>query len=1522
MPSSHIVPSGGLFTHHFLEAIQQPSFSYPAASPDSFALPGESAPSPSGLENRIATAWELLTERWDSIENRISGIDISTLRERWLLPLFSLLDLDLDYQRADLILDDDLRFPISYLGRASGDISRYLIPIHTVLPAGEDSLEARPKHGGRGLKSLAPHDMLQRFLNFSPEYKWGILNDGLRLRILRDYHHTYTRGYVEFDLQGIFSTRDFAAFRALYRLAHASRFIPPSPEVGRGDGGEGEDLDPPIEKFYQHALSTGIKVGEDLRKNVQEAIEKLANGFLRATPGLLAYLQINEGELHYSDFGDLKPVDAFFHDILTTIYRMLFLLFAEQRGMLPGRGSLYMDEFSLTALRARAERPLGEDPNLDLWERLKTTFHMVEKGAPELDIFGYNGALFHRSRTPLLMPNDSPLPELGEGLGVGADSQCRNDALLRAVRYLTTVEREGVLQRVSYADLSVEEIGSIYESLLDFTPRVSRTTEQLNGREIPPATFFLDPRGSARKTTGSYYTHPSLVNELIKSALIPVMEDRLKEAVPGIDLEHPEALAEEERKKAEGTILALKVVDPAAGSGAFLIAATNTLGLHLAQVRSGDLYPSEREIRTARRDVLAQCIYAVDVNPMAVELCKVSLWINAAVDDAPLSFLDHHIKCGNSLIGASPDLLAKGVPDDAFQPVTGDDKDVARSIRAGNKAERQGQLNLFSVNILRDHEDLKQWRNLAQLAKSNPQVAEQRYREYLTGADYRVARLPADLWTAAFFWHLANAGTDPPTTETVFQAQADSRILPNETTQRIKALSNYYRFFHWYLEFPEVFNNRNHNGFDVILGNPPWERIKLQEKEFFDGRDEVIKSAPRASIRRNLIRKLKDKNPALWQDYRQSLRDSEATSKFLRNSGKFPLTGVGDINTYAVFAGLARHLVSRVGRVGIVIPLGIATDYTYRNFFADLMETGSLLSFYDFENREGIFPGVHRNYNFSLTTLTGTEKPEYEPEFAFFLTKIDHLRDDERRFTLTLADLRRINPNTLTCPIFNNRRDANLAQKIYRICPILHNESEDINPWGIEFYTMFHMANDSGIFFTEEQLRNGDCRFVGNCFVSKSNDIYLPLYEAKMMHQFNHRHGTYEGQTTVQVQKGLSRDLGIDESSDITKVASPRYWVKRSIVEEKLNEKIHDYGWLLGLRDVTRAVDRRTAQFAVLPLVAVGHKIPILFLNRVNAIEDCIFESNVNSFVLDFIVRQKIGGISLSYYIIRQLPVFPPGRYTNEHVKWIVPRVLELTYAAWDLKSFADDVWADGEANEESRSAKYVGLRNVILEQWENNAAEVDGGHTDMKPPDWLGLIPSVKDHPNPFPYPPFKWDEDRRARLRADLDGLYAHLYGLTRDEFDYILDTFPIVRRKDEEKYGEYRTKRLVLEAYDEIASRDDYEELIPAEARARSQESALVKSYTSISGANPDTTLAKPTKPADSKSKPSRPKKQSDETIALAQESRVEENPPATPLPLSDYSLYRCPKCGKQVLGFDRASHTREVHGGNEPGYVKCE
>jgi hypothetical protein len=1406
---THITTSGGLLTQAFIENVRNLKTSLPGTEAAAFTLPWNGQAKGQGdLEGDVAAAWELLMERWDAIRKDFPEMDTSEVRQRWLLPLFGLLDFEPDYQRGDTVLADDLRFPLSHRGwasrQANGQAGDEAAPaLHLVPPTQALDEKSGP---GRGLKAKSPHDMVQVFLNANPTDRWAVLSNGRFLRLLRDYHHTFSKGYVQFDLESIFETRNFSDFRALYRLCHASRF-----RVPETDEEESEEAQCPLEGFYETALSTGVKVGEDLRGQVRDAIEHLGNGFLDTE--LIRELQ-----------GDPEAAQDYYSEILRVVYRMLFLLFAEQRGLVPRSGAelegLYRRQYSLTALRERAEEDLPDrDEHADLWHGLAVTFQVLEKGTEELGVFGYDGMLFDTSRADFL-----------------GERACDNASLLKAVRSLTLIDREGVLQRISFLDLGVEELGSIYESLLDFTPRVTEHAEEVDGRDVAAHTFFLDPRGLERKQSGSYYTPESLVNQLMKSALLPVMrsalreadlpvvgEDALDEALTGL-LDGYDDVPSDDCERGVEALLDLDVCDPAAGSGHFLVNANNVLGAEVARLREGTEYPDEDAVQEAKRDVLARCIYAVDLNPMAVELCKVSLWINASVADRPLNFLDHHIKCGNALIGATPELLADGVPYEAFalgRP--GDDRDLAKQLRKQNRQERkeskegQGvQTGAFRVTaLLESEEDVQQYLELEGLAETNPSLAREKFIEYRAGDEYNEAKMEADLWTAAFFWPMPE-GTDwAPTYGELFRYQRHGpAAIPHEKQQAVERLAAKHRFFHWHVEFPDVFGKgsaeeqekgsekengsikgnadaqenphtpappHSQTGFDVVLGNPPWERIKLQEKEFFAEKAPEIAGASTAAKRRKKIEALKEVGDPLHAEYQEAQRDSEALSTFLRESGRYPLSAVGDINTYQIFAGLVRQVVSRAGRVGTVVPSGIATDYYNQDYFNALVEEHALASLYDFENREGLFHGVDSRMKFCLLTLTGPGAPAREIDFAFFLTQADQLADAEQRFALTPEEILLLNPNTGTCPVFRKRRDAKLTLKLHGNAPVLVNEADDLNSWHAHYSQgLFHSSGDSGLFVEGEDIAtNGKSR------MKDDGKTMLPLYEGKVFRQFDHRYATYrEG------DRYLTNDK---EKRQAEFTISTRYWVSsRDIEEAKPSE--WDRKWMVGFRDIARPTDIRTALFSLIPNVGVSDQAGLLFFSRNTTTPEvsCLL-ANTNAFVLDFAARQKVGGAHLKKYIAYQLPIHHSERYTPALLRFIVPRVLELSYAAWDLAAFADDVWREAGG----------ALQEAIADQWQASAEATGGGHRGAAPPDWVERSGNAEEQ---FPHAPFMWDAERRRRLRAELDALYGHLYGLEREELSYILDTFPIVKRKDVEAFGDFRTKKLVLHCFDQMQEASD--------------------------------------------------------------------------------------------------------------------
>ncbi|SFP87248.1 hypothetical protein SAMN04488047_11560 [Tranquillimonas alkanivorans] len=589
---------------------------------------------------------------------------------------------------------------------------------------------------------------------------------------------------------------------------------------------------------------------------------------------------------------------------------------------------------------------------------------------------------------------------------------------------------------------------------------------------------------------------------------------------------------------------------------------------------------------------------------------------------------------------------------------------------------------------------------------------------------------------------------------------------------------------HWPIAFPAIWAR---GGFDVMLGNPPWERIKLQEQEFFAFRAPDIAEAPNAAARGRMIKALAEAEPGtpeqqLHAAFWQAKRTAEAASEFARaEGGRYPLTGRGDVNTYALFAEHFARSVNPYGRAGVIVPTGIATDATTAPFFGWLVEERRLVRLLDFENSAPIFPGVHRSFKFALLTLGSNVD---ETRFAFYLTDPSQLAHRERSFVLTPEQIARINPNTKTAPVFRSRRDAELTAKIYDAAPVLINETRaDGNPWDMSFYTrIWHMAEDSEWFRTAAQLEEEGWRRDGTDWtrprthsprpdsarpaqsamdldgsdarslpLAHAEERMVPLYEAKMIHQMDHRWATYEADGS------RSRDVSGDEKADPSFEPTARYWVPDAEVEQRLRSKGWNRSWLLGWRKITRATDERTLISTIFPKGAAGDSLPLALSQSEPSLVAGLVGS-MSSIPLDYIERQKIGGTNLTFQFLFQLPVLPPTFYSPVRLAFVTPRVLELTYTSHALAPFARDLGHDG---------------------------------------------------------PPFAWDENRRALLRAELDAFYARAYGLSRDELRYILDpasvmgadypseTFRVLKQKEERLHGEYRTERLVLEAWDRLSA-----------------------------------------------------------------------------------------------------------------------
>ena len=1251
------------------------------------------------LKDEIGRYWRIASAQWAEFKMRRDkpGANPEQVAlNNWLVPLFTRVLGFEGWTQTTGEEIDERRFPLTYkLGGAP-----LLLLSHTY---DLDKSDARFAPEGR---RRSPHATMQEYLNASDGSLWGIVANGYTLRILRDNPSLTRPAYIEADLSRIFEEERYADFVALWLLVHGTRF-------GNGTDGHHEHL-PIIEHWHGKAKEIGERALDKLRVGVTEALRQLGNGFIAHPANTALREALNNNNLTTEDY---------FKQLLRLIYRLILLYTAEDRGLLhypaatPAQRELYTKGYSADRLRERALKSLT-DRHADLWQGLLVSLRGLANGAEPLGLPALGG-MFATDRCPYL--DSAELP---------------NTALLAAIRAMCFFRAGAVLARINYRDMDTEELGSVYESLLELQPVINVNANPW-GFGFVGDDLEGDTRGSARKLTGSYYTPDELVQELIKSALEPKIAEALKAADP------------------RAALLALKVIDLACGSGHFLLAAARRIAAEVARLDADSDIPEAQAYRHALREVVAHCIYGVDLNPLAVELCQTALWLETLEPGKPLGFLDHHVRHGNSLVGIlDPDVMKEGIPDKAYNTLSGDDRVTCTSLKRLNRAQGGGrQRDLFGSEAAKEMAE-----NLAALdaMPEDTVAAIATKREAFAAAENNQLlareRLTADLFCAAFFAPktIANAEKIPLSGDLL--RAAEGQPMRAGVAELAQELAAEFHFFHWRLAFPEVFAT---GGFNVVLANPPWERIKLQEQEYFAARSPEIATAANAAARTRKIEALNAESASLaekrlYSDYIMSKRGAEGTSLFAHDSERFPLTGVGDVNLYALFAETINQLIGEHGRAGVITPTGIATDDSTKLFFDAIATGGRIASLYDFENKEAIFPSVHRSYKFCALTLGKQETAR----FVFFATRTAHLRDERRAFSLSGADIILLNPNTRTCPVFRSQADAELTKKIYRRVPVLIDEAKADagNPWGISFYTMFHMSNDSGLFRTSAQLVVAGAERDGANWIGNDNQLWVPLYEAKMVHQFDHRWATYEDNGND------SRDMTDLEKRDSASFAQPRYWIKDSDKESVLAGR-RARQWLMGWRGIARTTDERSVIASVIPNCGVGNSFHILLpSDAMKASMIAALYGNVLALVFDFVARQKIGGANFNFFIPKQLPTIPPDHYTPAELDYIVPRVLELTYTAHDLAPFARDLGYDGA---------------------------------------------------------PFEWNTDRRALLRAELDACYAKLYGLTRDELRYILDpasiygedypseTFRVLKNNEMRQFGEYRTQRLVLEAWDRLAN-----------------------------------------------------------------------------------------------------------------------
>ncbi len=1189
------------------------------------------------------------------------------------------------------------------------------VPIVCAAPVSEGDAfnKARPEFGdGEGGRTRrSPTVLLQDWLNATDNALWGLVFAGDRVRLMRDNASLTRPAWIEADLGAIFREEMFADFTALWLLIHATRFgaagTPPSSA--------------PLERWREAGQKQGIAVRDRLREGVEAALQELGQGIVSANPEIGARIEANTLSL-----------DTLFEELLRTVYRLIFLAVAEDRDLLhppatPRRArDLYAGSYGFGFWRERSARRTAYDAHHDAWEGIKITFAALETGQPALGLPALGG-LFESGRTPVTMAARIP-----------------NRHFLMAVHRLGWLTSNSVRARINWRDMKTEELGSVYESLLEIRPVLR-----------PNGDFELDSgaKGNARKTSGSYYTPDSLVETLLDSALDPVLQ----------------------RAEAEGgadAILKLKIIDPAIGSGHFMLGAARRMADRVARLRD----PDAPDTQAALRDVVGNCIHGVDRNPMAVELAKVALWIESMSPGKPLGFLDANIRCGDALLGVFDlNALVEGIPDDAYKPLTGDDKATASGLKKLNRAERDAGLLKMAIAPDRLASAFERLHAMPEGSVNEVRAKDRAYRQLANSPDLHALKLAADAYVAAFLLPkpaLASPQSKPlvPTTRSVREALAAGNSLGTGAAQgplaaAIDIAVTTARAFHWPVEFPDVIIGRG--GFDVVLGNPPWEVVQLGEEEYFESRVPEI-AALKGATRKRAIAALEAERPEIFADFQRDKRTFDAMNEFARASGRFDLTARGKVNTYGLFAEHFLNLTREGGRAGVIVPTGIATDATTAAFFGHLVSEKRLVQLVDFENRERLFVSVDSRTKFCLLTLGNDASVA---RFAFFATDPAQLEDKRRHFTLSPEQIMAINPNTKTASIFRADADASLTAKIYGRVPVLYREDSKMATIESKLIQNFFSGSNR-----QDQL-------LFESAMTLESTQRAPVFRGSMVWQFDCRASTFSA-----ASQGFDEPTHEQKSDPGFSVESDKHVALVSL-RQRFGNLGWAKGWMAGWRDITNGTNERTVVSAVAPASASDDTFSLIL--PINGAQDAaLIVASLNSLVLDFVAQQKVGGTHIRKFVIQQFPILPPSAYTEADLAFIVPRVLELSYTSHAMAPFARDLGFDGA---------------------------------------------------------PFAWDEDRRAQLRAELDGWYALAYGLTRDELRYVLDpkevmgagypseTFRVLQKNEIARHGEYRTARLVLAAYDaliaappETVSVPDraWEHKLSGEVDVRLQFAALLK------------------------------------------------------------------------------------------------
>lgn len=1181
---------------------------------------------------------------------------------------------------------------------------------------------------------------------------WGILTNGAIWRLYSTKSSRPYEDYVELPLEQALEGSDEAEYGLFERFFHKDSFIAEEVEgvkAVRQDESVGVykcRLDRDREQSEQ-VLENSVKT--PFLAQVDEVLQYICNGFIFDTQ--------KSGE-EYTE----EERAEIFESAVKLIYRCLFLFYAEARRLLPSdpeKADLYQ-RHSIQALCKEARKfrwgERRDTDQYDLWKHLKGLINAVNDGDSEYGIMGYNGGLF----------DDEEERFLGQ-------HQLRNDFVCRALYLLAFVEpynnEPDEEYAIPYEDLEVRHLGELYENILEYTVMLadadrirrrtkkgveillaSQTTKKQGDTLIKKGDVYFGESALERKQTGSYYTPESLVRFLNEKTIIQPLREKfeqdyrqrfdelLEQARKGHDVGTRRGAAQAAsaivERFVEEVVLEFKVCDPAMGSGHFLVDAANQMaGLVVALLEEVPHVEGMRVSVTSRpnewrRRITRHCIYGVDLNPLAVNLAKLSLWLNCFAIEHKLTFLDHHVRCGNSLIGIrSLDQLAS----------------IPERRKESNK-KKDPQRLLFDYNDLSSAlaEAGQGIASITQIDEDDTDSQKAVLDEALDATSH--LRPLADLFTA----YLMDPNIRPDDYKVIFERLAKGMSVTNtlnpelpEILEAVEAYREWHHFYHWPLEFPDVFGTNTVGGFSATVGNPPWEAVKPKSQEFFSDYEPNFRSfgKQKAKLFAEQLLKSNYEIKRKWDRYCKEIADQGI---FFREPAAYSALGKGDINTFILFLERFFRLLQDTGMEGIVVPGGFCSDQGCQPIRELFFRNGEIESIYSFENHEAIF-NIHRSLKFVLLVVkrgasTNSFKCLFMNRDASKLPVIDRTS-----LTLSVKQVRSFSPDSLSIMEFKSQREIEVAAAVYLKWPLLGASVK--GAWEINLVRELDMTNASHLF--------------------KETETTSPVYEGKMIWQFD------------------------------ADFSTARYWVNPKDVIDFKGPAIQEASFYrVGFRSAGENTNERNFIATVIPRnTYCGNS--IILAHGISKNPDVVLFvcALFNSFVLDFTIRLKIAR-NMNMFYIYQLPV-PRLERNNDQIffKSIIARAARLICgeakfdALWSSiyinTLFSPDSWYPpsvpvdtyGPAHEQE-------IRKRLRDEAKNLS------------PEW-GPHCGVHDRL------PDRRDTGDRAQLRAEIDAYVAHLYGLSRDDFAYILDTFPVLKKKEKKAFGEFMSKRKCLEEYDRL-------------------------------------------------------------------------------------------------------------------------